>query len=82
MRIARYIIFALCVIMTTSGTVLVGLQYFGDRDDQFLEVLFCALSVLATVGVLGFFFQFIIEKIGFFLRISSLDSCSDLWQQT
>jgi hypothetical protein len=77
MRISRHVIFVVC--LTLSIAVVVW-GYFEEKDDQLIEVLYCALCVLMSIGILAFVLQFITKRIssimtyvffGFFAGISA-----------
>ena len=64
MRILRNIIFFICLILSIIAAVLCGRQYFEDKSDQLMEVIFSALCLLSGIGILSILMRYIWKRIG------------------
>ena len=60
--IANHLAFVLCVLIAIASAFVMGRQHFSAPQDDLEGVLFGALAVLATVGVLGFITQFFAQR--------------------
>jgi hypothetical protein len=60
--IANHLAFVLCVLIAIASAFVMGRQHFSEPQDDLEGVLFGALAVLATVGVLGFITQFFAQR--------------------
>jgi hypothetical protein len=62
MKLARYIIFTVCILTVTTSACLHGNRYYLHPQDALERIVFCALVFLTTVGVLGFVAQFFARR--------------------
>jgi hypothetical protein len=67
MRSARQIVFVVCILLALTSALAVGKQHFSQPRDELFGILFCALVILATIGILGFITQFFAERTSLFL---------------
>ncbi len=90
MTIARHVIFALCLALAIAAVILTAPAYFENRSDQFMQVLFCALCVLISIGILAFLLQFVMRRIstiltsvffGFLAGVMATNFASDVVSQ-
>ena len=64
MRLARHIVFIVCILMVATSVWLHGSQHFSSPQNELSRVLFWALVFQSAVGVLGFVTQFFARRTG------------------
>jgi uncharacterized membrane protein YoaK (UPF0700 family) len=62
MRVARHIIFIVCLALAGAGAVLTARQHLARPEDRASQVVFWAVLLLAGAGALGFVLQFFAQR--------------------
>jgi hypothetical protein len=63
MMIFRYVLLVFCLALSVVFTILMGRVYLENREDQIVEIVFCATCVLVATGFLSLLSRFFLNRM-------------------